>query len=136
MVPAYGRELVELRNAGKKPAQPVYVCDDWTICRMVRERDRYALMVEDPKRPLDYLVLTGLDVVVMHRYGLGPLIRRNVRAVQPKSLVYIAQYAYTDGHFVEHAIAEAERRDCSVCAAEWQRLIAFAERHGIPIPKA
>lgn len=73
MFPAYGRELLELRRSGKRPAQPVYIVGDWSLARQLRLHDRFVLMVEGEPiaygfcrfRKFDFSMLFDLDVVLM-----------------------------------------------------------------------
>ena len=70
MLPAFGRELLDLRRSGKRPAKPVYVVGDWTLAKEFRRRDRFALMVELPAERgvrnaprFDFSMLQDLEVV-------------------------------------------------------------------------
>lgn len=65
MLPAYGRELLELRRSGKRPAQPVYVVDNWEVARVLREKDRFVLVAEDRSLSYDFEPVRGLDVIAV-----------------------------------------------------------------------
>src|SRR5712691_7580206 len=73
MLPAYGRELLELRRGGKRPAQLVYVVGNWELARELRARDRFVLMVEGDRDEygfsrfarFDFSMLQDLDVAVI-----------------------------------------------------------------------
>jgi len=93
MLPAYGRELLELRRNGKRPAQLVYVVGDWELARELRERDRFVLMVEgDPDEygfsrfpRFDFSMLQDLDVAIVpdSLEWIGVVIPQ-IRAARPR----------------------------------------------------
>jgi hypothetical protein len=73
MLPAFGREVLELRLAGKRPAQLVYVVGNWDLARELRRCDRFVLMVEGTADKygfsrfarFDFSMLRDLDVVLI-----------------------------------------------------------------------
>src|SRR5258708_1328970 len=101
MLPAYGRELLDLRREGKRPAQPVYVVGNWELARAARSRDRFALMVEGERDGFgfsrfprfDFSMLHDLDVVLIpdSLEWIG-VIGPQVRSARPRSLEYTLTY--------------------------------------------
>lgn len=65
MLPAYGRELVELRRSGFRPAGKIYITDDWTAAKSLRDRGECALVEPDCAAQLDFSALAGLPVVFL-----------------------------------------------------------------------
>lgn len=96
MLPAYGRELLELRRGGKRPVQPVYIVGNWELARELRGRERFVLMVEGERdgfgfsrfRRFDFSMLQGLDVVLVpdSLEWLG-VIGAQVRACRPERVL-------------------------------------------------
>lgn len=92
MLPAYGRELLQVRRDGKRPAQLVYVVGNWELARELRARDRFVLMVEgDPDKygfsrfpRFDFSMLQDLDVAIVpdSLEWIGIIIPQ-VRAARP-----------------------------------------------------
>ena len=92
MLPAYGRQLLEVRNSGKRPAHPVYVTIDWEIAKSLRSQDKFALVMVAGDAPLDCSMLVDLDVVVLDVLD-WPLkvCRRALNAIRmgrPRSIEY------------------------------------------------
>jgi hypothetical protein len=95
MVPAFGRALLELRRNGKRPAQPVYVVADWSLARELRQRERFALVVElehnargvaQPKR-FDFSMLTDLEVVLIPDWvDWWAIVSPQVESVRPRKV--------------------------------------------------
>jgi hypothetical protein len=95
MLPAYGRELLELRRSGKRPAQPVYAVGHWELARALRERERFALMVEGELDEFgfarfprfDFSMLQDLDVVAIPNSleWIGRVVPQ-ISAARPRSL--------------------------------------------------
>jgi len=95
MLPAYGRELLELRRSGKRPAQPVYVVGTWELAKALRERDRFVLMAEGAPddfgfmrfRKFDFSMLQDLDVVLApDSLEFAGAIRPQVEFGRPRSV--------------------------------------------------
>jgi hypothetical protein len=95
MLPAYGRELLELRREGKRPAQPVYVVGDWALARELKRRDRFVLMVELPRdafgnpraQRFDFSPLQDLDVAIVPEwFDWSGIVTPQVNAVRPRSV--------------------------------------------------
>ena len=96
MLPAFGRDLLELRRNGQRPAQPVYVVGCWDLVQEIQARMRFVLMAElveegrlglvCPKR-FDFSMLRDLDVVLIPA-GLQwrGIIAPQVRMVKPSKL--------------------------------------------------
>lgn len=88
-LPAYGKELMDARRRGLRPAPPfdtVFVTDSWELAQRIREWDFLALVCAPPEAPYDFTLLFDLPVVVMTESAdvLG-LVERVWRA-QPSSL--------------------------------------------------
>ena len=109
-MPAYGRQLLALREAGKRPAQPVYVTDCWPIAHEFRARERFALMCEQPTLPFNFQMLRDLDVVIAPVCGGDyPRLMPQIRAARPKSFRFVGSYMGEEfAHYVERVIAAAE----------------------------
>src|SRR5690242_18153822 len=92
MLPAYGRELVELRNSGKRPADAVFVTIDWKIADSLRSQDRFVLVMVAGTAPLDCSMLAGLDVIVLDALDWPiKVCRRALNAIRmgrPSSIEY------------------------------------------------
>jgi hypothetical protein len=97
MLPAYGRELLELRQSGKRPAQPVYVVADWSLATELKRRDRFALVAELPRdehfriverRRFDFLMLQDLVVILIPDWiDWRAQIEPQVRAARPRQIL-------------------------------------------------
>jgi len=112
MLPAYGRELLELRRGGKRPAQLVYVVGNWDVARALRNiLDPFVLMVEGDAdafgflrfRAFDFSMLQDLDVVLIpdSLEFLGH-IWRQVESFRPRTLrrtgmFHAVDLAFPDG---------------------------------------
>lgn len=120
MLPAFGRELLDLRLAGKRPAQPVYVVGHWDLARELRLRERFALMAEgEPDnygflrfRKFDFSMVKDLDVVVVPDTleFLGS-ISPQVQFARPRSLQRTPIFHWgldTAADFVAGAMARVE----------------------------
>ncbi len=88
-LPAYGRELLDVRRRGLRPGPPfdvVFVTDSWDLAKRIRDWDFFSLVCDPPAAPYDFLLLFDLPVVVMTESDdiLG-LCERIARA-QPRSL--------------------------------------------------
>ena len=88
-LPAYGKELLDARRRGLRPAPPfdvVWITDSWDLAKRVKDWDFFALVCNPPAAPYDFLLLYDLPVVVMTDSDdvLG-LVERIARA-QPRSL--------------------------------------------------
>lgn len=125
MLPAFGRELLELRRGGKRPAQPVYVVGNWDLARALRARDRFALMVEGERDQygfsrfarFDFSMLQDLDVVLipdsLEWIGvIGPQVASSRPRTLERTLVFYPGFSVSAGEEAEIAIArfEAERQ--------------------------
>jgi hypothetical protein len=92
MLPAFGRELLELRRDGKRPAQPVFATVDWEIAKSIKSQDRFVLVMTAGNAPLDCSMLEGLDVIVLNILEWPPDISRRaldaVRSARPSSVRY------------------------------------------------
>jgi len=87
--PAYGRELLDARRRGLRPAPPfdtVFVTDNWEFAKRVQDWDYYALVCDPVSAPYDFLLLFDLPVVVMidSEDVLG--VCERIARAQPKSL--------------------------------------------------
>jgi len=87
--PAYGRELLNVRRDGLRPAPPfdvVFVTDDWDLAQRIREWRFFALVCNPPEAPYDFSLLFDLPVVVLllsdDRLGLCERVAR----ARPRSL--------------------------------------------------
>lgn len=108
MLPAYGRELLELRLGGKRPAWPVYIVGDWSLARVLRARDSFVLMVQgDPGaygflrfRVFDFSMLQDLDVVLIpDTVELLAQIWWQLQSSRPRTLRRTAMFFAADGAF-------------------------------------
>lgn len=125
MLPAFGRELLELRREGKRPAQLVYVVCAWPLAHELRRRDRFALMVELPRdelgsprmRRFDFSMLQDLEVVIIPEWfdWLG-IVEPQVRAVRPRALYRIPSFI-AERESVEQKVTQAMERECQRAAA-------------------
>lgn len=110
MLPAYGRELLELRREGKRPAQLVYVVGDWDVARVLRYRDLFVLMVEGTPdkfgflrfRRFDFSMLQDLDVVLIPDSVEFGQVWGQVQSFRPRTLRRTAMFwgaeaAFPDG---------------------------------------
>jgi hypothetical protein len=71
-LPAYGRELLAMREAGEVPADPVLVTDCWPLAHWFRDRLEWcALVCDPPERRFDLSPVHSLDVVAVF-LGEGP----------------------------------------------------------------
>jgi hypothetical protein len=108
MLPAYGRELLELRREGKRPGWQVYVVDNWEVARVLRLLDRFVLMVEGDALPygfvrfrrFDFSMLQDLDVVLIpdSMEFIGH-IWWQVRSFGPRTLKRTAMFFAPDATF-------------------------------------
>ena len=121
MLPAYGRELLELRRDGKRPARPVYVVGNWELARAVRSRDRFALMVEGEHDEFgfsrfprfDFSMLHDLDVVLipdsLEWIGvIGPQVRSARPRRLERTLTYYPGFSLSAAGCVTAAIERFE----------------------------
>lgn len=122
MLPAYGRELLELRRSGKKPAQLVYVVGNWEIARVLRVLDRFVLMVEGEALPygflrfrrFDFSMLQDLDVVLIpDSMEFTGHIWWQVESFRPRTLrrttmFFAADIAFPDGTWKSRKTLSAE----------------------------
>ena len=81
-LPAYGKELLAARRAGKRPATPVVVTDCWGVARVFKAADHYALVCAPASEPCDFTLLYGLHVMVMA--GSDDLLGLTERIAQAK----------------------------------------------------
>lgn len=111
-LPAFGKALLDLRRAGKRPAFPVVVTDDWMIAYLARDRlDWFALVCDPPERRCDLTMLLDLDVMLVHSAGdaqrIAPLLAA-VRAARPRRLVQWDSLAWLA--LMREAIDELDRQ--------------------------
>jgi hypothetical protein len=111
-LPAYGKELLEIRLRGKRPKDPVWITDCWEFARLYREMKNgpIVLVVDPADAPYDFLPVQGLDVIVLpsraDQQYLG-LAERLARA-QPASLDILT---LTEGSaLLDRIIATGERQ--------------------------
>lgn len=121
MLPAYGRELLELRRGGERPAQPVYVVGNWELARELRGRERFVLMVEGDRDQFgfsrfprfDFSMLQDLDVVLVpdSLEWLG-VIGPQVKSARPgrvrRSLIFYAGFSMPVGEEAGEIVARFE----------------------------
>jgi hypothetical protein len=92
MLPAYGRELLELRRDGRRPAQPVFATVDWEIAKSIKSQDRFVLVMTAGDAPLDCSMLAELDIVVINVLQWPDDVCRRalnaIRAARPRRIEY------------------------------------------------
>lgn len=92
MLPAYGRELLEVRQAGKRPKHPVSVTIDWDIAKSIKRQDRFVLVMVAGETFLDCSMLADLDVVVLDVLDWPANVSRRalnaIRFGRPRSVEY------------------------------------------------
>jgi hypothetical protein len=87
-LPAYGRELVAMREAGEAPTDPVIVTDCWPLAIWFRNRVEWcALVCDPPEARFDLSPVHGLDVVAAHLDDTPPRWVEQLRAHAPRRLV-------------------------------------------------
>src|SRR5258708_1580998 len=140
MLPAYGREVLELRSGGRRPAQPGYVVGDWELARALRARDRFALIAEGSAfaygflrfRRFDFSMLRDLDVVLMpgSLEWLGA-IPPQVQFCRPRSVRRTAIFyagLQDPEEFVEREMAQFDAEWAQQKAEERARIAADLEK--------
>lgn len=120
-VPAYARELVELRRAGLTPDDEfVVVTNCWTLAKHVRAADCFALVVRERDEP-DLRGCYGLRVIVAIKQldllqSVAPLVAPGRRTASP-------------AEFLKRLDMAEGRRDELDAAAALVRPIAAAIEH-------
>ena len=88
--PAYGKQLMDIRLAGKMPASRVIITFEWDLgCAY----NRIVLPEDDSLASLSYVYLAGLSVEIVYRSKHSHLISELVEAilrVHPSSLITFA----------------------------------------------
>jgi hypothetical protein len=125
MLPAFGRELLELRREGKRPSRPVYVVADWSLARELKRLDRFALVVElernahwmpQPKR-FDFSMLTDLEVVLIPEWiDWWAIVAPQVEAVRPRKIWRALSF-----HPDEETVEDKVQRTMERAEPEWAR---------------
>jgi hypothetical protein len=86
-LPAYGRQLLAMREAGEIPADPVIVTDSWPLALWFRNKVDWCVLVCDPPEArFDLSPVHGLDVIAVHIDDLPPRWIEQLRAHEPRSL--------------------------------------------------
>lgn len=88
MLPAYGKELLNLRRSGKRPADPVYVAERWRVAKLLQARDRMVLVAENAGEVVfDWRMCSSLEVIVLYgSLGWVEHVLPRIRAARPRSM--------------------------------------------------
>jgi len=124
MLPAYGRELLQLRRDGKRPVKPVYVVSGWELAEEVRRRDRFALMAQLPRdanfrivdhRRFDFSMLRDLTAVLIPDWvDWWVEISPQVASVRPHAMIRALSFhpdMETAAQKIERTVSRAEREN-------------------------
>lgn len=86
-LPAFGRALVAMREAGERPIDPVLVTDCWPLATWFRDKlDWCALVCDPPERRFDLSPVHDLDVVAAHLDDAPPKWVEQLRAHSPRTV--------------------------------------------------
>lgn len=108
-LPAYGRELLDLRRFGDRRPKfnAVFVMDDWELARVHRERLRYCTLIVEPFEDYSFACCADLDVSVVMG-GDARRVLRALRRARPRSLVCGSPDRYLD--WLEWLVEQRTRR--------------------------
>ncbi len=93
-LPAYGKELLDARRCGLRPAQFVLVTDWWQLAQLHRRFVGVFALVCDPlSAPYDFLLLQSLEVVLAHIDPDGLGCAQRIARAAPSQFTVISGYA-------------------------------------------
>jgi len=92
-LPAYGKELLAARRAGKMPARMVLVTDWWQLAQLHRKLvNCFALVCAPLAAPYEFEMLAGLDVVLAHVSDDALGVAERIARAAPRQITNVAGY--------------------------------------------